>query len=108
MKEIDTDGSGTIDIDEFKGIFSRLRGEGGEDTHTASREENRKVFRMFDPERTGRVTFENFRRKCLQIGENLTNDEMMRMINWADHDGDGALSESEFFNAVATPEQAPS
>jgi hypothetical protein len=42
MKEIDADGSGDIDIEEFKTLFDRLKDEPGED-EDAVRQNNRKV-----------------------------------------------------------------
>jgi len=99
IKEIDGDGSGTIDIDEFKTIFNRLK-EGEEEDANESRRINMKVFKLIDIERTGKITYEMLRRVCLEIGENLNDEEIGNMLRWADKDGDGMLKMDEFVDAL--------
>merc|ERR1711937_564594 len=68
----------------------------GEDT----REDLLKVFKLFDDDKTGTVSFKNLKRVCQELGENMTDDELKEMMDWADKDGDGVLNEDEFINAV--------
>ena len=68
----------------------------GEDT----REDLIKVFKLFDDDKTGTVSFKNLKRVCQELGENMTDDELKEMMDWADKDGDGVLNEDEFINAV--------
>ena len=42
----------------------------------------------------------NLKRVCQELGENMTDDELKEMMDWADKDGDGVLNEDEFINAV--------
>merc|ERR1712171_23111 len=74
INDIDSDGDGTIDFDEFLAMMTARKQ--GEDT----REDLLKVFKLF--------------------GENMTDDELKEMMDWADKDGDGVLNEDEFINAV--------
>merc|ERR1712007_321741 len=83
INDIDTDGDGTIDFDEFLAMMTARKQ--GEDT----REDLLKVFKLFDDDKTGTVS-------C----ENMTDDELKEMMDWADKDGDGVLNEDEFINAV--------
>merc|ERR1719301_212868 len=90
----DTDGSGSIDFDEFLAMMTARKQ--GEDT----REDLLKVFKLFDDDKTGTVSFKNLKRVCQELGENMTDDELKEMMDWADKDGDGVLNEDEFINAV--------
>jgi len=88
------DGDGTIDFDEFLAMMTARKQ--GEDT----REDLLKVFKLFDDDKTGTVSFNNLKRVCQELGENMTDDELKEMMDWADKDGDGVLNEDEFINAV--------
>merc|ERR1712162_64159 len=100
----DTDGSGSIDVNELKVAMKALGMDAkseearklGEDT----REDLLKVFKLFDDDKTGTVSFKNLKRVCQELGENMTDDELKEMMDWADKDGDGVLNEDEFINAV--------
>ena len=87
-------GDGTIDFDEFLAMMTARKQ--GEDT----REDLLKVFKLFDDDKTGTVSFKNLKRVCQELGENMTDDELKEMMDWADKDGDGVLNEDEFINAV--------
>merc|ERR1712086_390831 len=71
----DTDGSGSIDVNELKVAMKALG----------------KVFKLFDDDKTGTVSFKNLKRVCQELGENMTDDELKEMMDWADKDGDGVL-----------------
>merc|ERR1719198_1494526 len=74
INDIDSDGDGTIDFDEFLAMMTARKQ--GEDT----REDLLKVFKLFD--------------------DDMTDDELKEMMDWADKDGDDVLNEDEFINAV--------
>merc|ERR1711990_616261 len=90
----DSDSDGTIDFDEFLAMMTARKQ--GEDT----REDLLKVFKLFDDDKTGTISFKNLKRVCQELGENMTDDELKEMMDWADKDGDGVLNEDEFINAV--------
>lgn len=56
-----------------------------------------KVFRLFDEDNTGFITFRNLRKICQELGEALTDDEIQEMITEADVDDDGQISFNEFY-----------
>ena len=94
ITDIDADGSGQIEFPEFLEMMTGKMGE--KDT----KEEINKVFKLFDDDSTGKISFKNLKRVAKELGENMTDDELKEMMDWADKDGDGVLNEDEFINAV--------
>merc|ERR1712048_1442621 len=90
----DTDGSGTIDSNEFLNMMTARMGD------RDSREEIVKVFRLFDDDETGKISFKNLKRVAQELGENMTDEELQEMIDEADRDGDGEVNEEEFFRIM--------
>ena len=77
ISDIDKDGSGTIDFDEFLQMMTAKMGE------RDSREEIMKAFRLFDDDETGKISFKNLKRVAKELGENMTDEELMEMIEEA-------------------------
>merc|ERR1712147_526123 len=113
----DTDGSGTVDAKELKVAMRALGLDAKKDEirrmindfhnmMTArmgdrdSREEIVKVFRLFDDDETGKISFKNLKRVAQELGENMTDEELQEMIDEADRDGDGEVNEEEFFRIM--------
>merc|ERR1712159_751946 len=94
INDIDKDGSGTIDFNEFLGMMTARMGD------RDSREEIIKVFRLFDDDETGKISFKNLKRVDQELGENMTDEELQEMIDEADRDGDGEVNEEEFFRIM--------
>ena len=55
-------------------------------------EETKKGF----PLETGKVSLRNLKRVAKELCENMTDEELQEMIDEADRDGDGEVSEEEF------------
>ena len=116
IADIDKDGSGTIDFDEFlqmmtaKMVALPPRSASRSRRLTArrlllqsekdSREEILKAFRLFDDDETGKISFRNLKRVAKELGENMTDEELQEMIDEADRDGDGEVNEEEFFRIM--------
>ncbi|CAK9275756.1 unnamed protein product [Sphagnum jensenii] len=94
IAEIDKDGSGKIDFNEFLHIMTSKMGE------PDSKEEIMKTFRLFDDDETGKISFQNIKRIAEELGENMTNEELQEMIDETDHDGDGEINEEEFYRIM--------
>merc|ERR1719443_18197 len=90
----DTDGSGTIDFNEFLNMMTARMGD------RDSREEIIKVFRLFDDDETQKISFKNLKRVAQELGENMTDEELQEMIDEADRDGDGEVNEEEFLRIM--------
>jgi calmodulin len=90
IKEIDTDGNGTIDFPEFLTMMARkLQDSEGE-------EEIREAFKVFDKDGTGFISAAELRHVMTNLGEKLTDEEVDEMIREADVDNDGQINYDEF------------
>merc|ERR1719188_1108988 len=94
IADIDKDDSGTIDFNEFLEMMTQKMSE------KDSKEEILKAFRLFDDDETGFITLKNLRRVAKDIGENMGDEELQEMIDEADRDGDGQISEEEFLRIM--------
>jgi len=94
IADIDKDGNGTIDFEEFLTMMTAKMGE------RDSREEIMKAFRLFDDDETGKISFKNLKRVAKELGENMTDEGLQEMIDEADRDGDGEVNEEEFFRIM--------
>lgn len=63
IADIDKDGSGTIDFEEFLTMMTAKMGE------RDSKEEILKAFKLFDDDNTGKISFKNLKRvaKCVRL-----------------------------------------
>ena len=94
ISDIDKDGNGTIDYQEFLEMMTTKMSE------KDSREEILKAFRLFDDEEKGKISFTNLKRVAKELGENMKDEELMEMIEEADRDGDGEINEEEFLRIM--------
>ena len=94
VAEVDRDGSGTVDFEEFLSMMTIKMGQ------RDSREEMIKAFRLFDDDETGSITFKNLKRVAKELGETLADEELQEMIDEADRDGDGEVSQEEFLRVM--------
>ena len=94
IAELDKDGSGMIEFDEFFYMMTTRPSD------NESRDEVHKVFVTFDPNKTGFVALKDLRKVAKDLGE-LTDDSVLQeMIERADTDLDGVVSEEEFYNLI--------
>ncbi|KAK0159012.1 hypothetical protein PV328_009944 [Microctonus aethiopoides] len=94
ISDIDPDKTGIISFEEFLNLMTTKMRE------KDSKEEVLKAFRLFDDDDTGKITFKNLKRVAKELGENMTDEELQEMIDEADNDGDGEISEAEFFRIM--------
>merc|ERR1711924_207373 len=59
-----------------------------------------KVFKLFDDDSTGKISFKNLKRMGKELGENMTEEELQDMIDQADRDGDGEINPDEFYRIM--------
>ena len=94
IAEIDKDGSGQLEFDEFITMMTTRPSE------NETREEIHKVFVTFDTGRTGYIALKDLRKVAKDLGE-LTDDNVLQeMVERADFDQDGLVSEEEFYNLM--------
>ena len=89
-KQIDADGSGTIDFPEFLTMMARKMKD------TDSEEEILEAFKVFDKDGNGFISAAELRHIMTNLGEKLTDEEVDEMIREADIDGDGQINYEEF------------
>ena len=94
ISQVDKDGSGTVNFNEFLAMMTTKMGE------RDSREEIIKAFRLFDDDETGKISFRNLKRVAMELGESITDEELQEMIDEADRDGDGEVSQEEFIRIM--------
>merc|ERR1712200_338334 len=94
IQDIDKEGSGTIDFNDFLKLMTQKMSE------KDSKEEILKAFRLFDDDSTGKISFKNLKRVAKELGENLTDEELQEMIDEADRDGDGEVNEEKFLRIM--------
>jgi len=110
IADIDKGGTGKISYEDFLELMSIKMAE------KDSREEILKAFRyrvklrffpgllcscrLFDDDETGKISFKNLKRVAKELGENLTDEELQEMIDEADRDGDGEISQEEFLRIM--------
>ncbi|RCV36347.1 hypothetical protein SEVIR_7G321500v4 [Setaria viridis] len=92
VKEVDADGSGAIDFQEFLTLLARQMRE----ANGADEEELREAFRVFDQDQNGFISRDELRHVLQNLGERLSDDELAEMLREADVDGDGQINYTEF------------
>ena len=59
-----------------------------------------RAFKQFDLEHQGKISLENLKQVSRELGENMTDEELMEMISAADLDKDGLINEDEFWRIM--------
>ncbi len=91
ITELDSDGNGNLDFSEFFGLMTtKISDKNG-------RAQYSKVFAIYDDERKGYITADNLVRVAQTLGETISAEEIAELIKRADIDGDGVISEEEFY-----------
>jgi len=90
IHEIDTDGNGTIDFNEFVTLMARQTTTGDKDG------EIMEAFKLFDKNGDGKISSEELKEVMVNLGEKMGDKEISEMIKEADLDGDGEINYEEF------------
>ncbi|CAH0493305.1 unnamed protein product [Peronospora farinosa] len=88
---IDDVDSGFINFEEFRDLISAKMSD------KDSREDIQKVFELFDVDETGKISLHKLKRVAKELGETLTDAELLEMIERADTDQDGEINADEFY-----------
>ena len=90
INEVDLDGNGKIDFDEFQELMAKKMQEKDTD------EELMEAFRLFDKDGNGFISADELKAVMQNLGEKLTDNDITDMIKDADLDGDNAINFEEF------------
>eukprot|EP01083_Nonionella_stella_P227837 807999_1 len=94
VKEIDADGDGTIDFNEFLAMLTRK-------ANTNQMEDDiQKAFKVFDKGNRGKIGINELREIMLGLGEDLSDEQLNIMIKEIDSDGDGYVTYEDFKNVM--------
>ena len=96
MTEIDLEGNGEINYEEFISILNRRE----KDVDTE--EELLKAFKAFDKEGNGLININELKNIMLTVGNNLSESEINDMLTEADTDMDGFINYEEFIRSIMT------
>ena len=91
ISDIDKDKSGSIDFEEFLDMMTAKMSD------KDSREDIQKVFNLFDDDQTGKISLRNLKRVAKELGETMSDAELLEMIERADTDTDGEINFDEFY-----------
>ncbi|XP_013926337.1 PREDICTED: centrin-2-like [Thamnophis sirtalis] len=94
VAEVDKEGAGKIGFDAFYSVMAQKMSE------IDSKEDILKAFKLFVDKDSGRIAFKNLKQIAAEIGEKLTDEELQEMINEADLNGDGEVTEQEFLKVM--------
>lgn len=94
LAEAGKDPTSSVAFDDFCEMLATRMSEKG------SKEEVMKIFKLFDDDNTGKISFRNLKRVAQELGESLTDEELQEMIDEADRNGDGLLDFDEFYRVM--------
>lgn len=89
VNEVDEDGNGTIEFNEFVKMMSSKSAGNAKDV-------SREAFDVFDPEKKGYITGPGLKKVMMDLGEELNDEEVEEMMRKVDLNGDGRIDFSEF------------
>lgn len=98
---VDTDGTGSIEIDEFLMIMARDK---------ASQDplaDARKIFGMFDKDGSGTIDATELADALRAMGQQVADDDVAEMLKNADDDGTGEIDFEEFCALMGLGDAAP-
>lgn len=59
-----------------------------------------KAFQLIDEDDTGKIDFKKLKSVAVIIGEQVSDEEIINMLNVADEDGDGQVNLTEFMRII--------
>merc|ERR1712217_48390 len=92
-KSSGSSGQGQLDFNEFLEIMTAKMSE------KDSKEQIQKAFQLFKGP-SGKISFEDLKAVAKELGEVMSDEELMEMIREADKDEDGEVSGEEFMRII--------
>ncbi|CAK1581687.1 unnamed protein product [Parnassius mnemosyne] len=97
INEVDVDGSGELEFEEFVTLASRFMVE--EDAE-AMQQELKEAFRLYDKEGNGYITTSVLREILRELDDKISAEELDMMIEEIDSDGSGTVDFDEFMEVM--------
>lgn len=95
MQELDTNGNGKIEYEEFEKYMS--------DHYKSVEEANSSMmeaFKLFDKDGSGKIDADELKEAMMRLGDKLSKEEAEDMIKTADLDKDGKIDYIEFIRMM--------
>ncbi|XP_059805446.1 troponin C, slow skeletal and cardiac muscles isoform X3 [Hypanus sabinus] len=93
IDEVDEDGSGTVDFDEFLVMMVMCTKD---ESKGKSEEELAELFRMFDKNTDGYIDLDELKEMLESTGEVITPDDIEELMRDGDKNNDGKIDYDEF------------
>lgn len=93
ISEVDEDGTGDIDFDEFCTLMARQMGL---DEPEEEPVDHKEAFKLFDQNSKGNISARELRLVLGDISESLSSDEIDQLIEEIDPDSDGKINYRDF------------
>merc|ERR1712048_1558368 len=95
ISDADDDGGGTIGYEEYlKMMTDKILNK--DPKHEAT-----KAFKLFDKDSTGKLTLKNLKAVAQELGEKMTHEQIVEMLNHADKEGKGFVTMEDFFAVMS-------
>ena len=95
LTEYDREGTGTIEFQDFLDLMTLKMQE------RDPIEEMKQAFRLFIDDEHDKISLRHLKRVAKELGENMTDEELQEMLDEADRDGDGEISEDDFIRIMS-------
>ncbi|RZF33010.1 hypothetical protein LSTR_LSTR006264, partial [Laodelphax striatellus] len=100
IAEVDADGSGQLEFEEFVELAAGFLGEEEHEDAAAMQEELREAFRLYDKEGNGYITTDVLREILKELDDKITSEDLDMMIEEIDSDGSGTVDFDEFMEVM--------
>ncbi|CAM4776317.1 unnamed protein product [Rotaria magnacalcarata] len=94
MKEMDTDGNGSIEFDEFVKVMKHVYQRAYTD------QEMRRAFKCFDTDNSGYITTSELHEVFRRLNRDISEHRISEVLSAVDMDNDGKISYEEFVHIV--------
>eukprot|EP00826_Nyctotherus_ovalis_P005428 TRINITY_DN11224_c0_g2_i15.p3 TRINITY_DN11224_c0_g2~~TRINITY_DN11224_c0_g2_i15.p3 ORF type:complete len:117 (-),score=40.10 TRINITY_DN11224_c0_g2_i15:473-823(-) len=97
--KLDTAKKGYVTLEEFSEVLKprEIKGDVRNEATTA--------FAKMNADKSGKISFGDLKRVLMELGENLSDEQIKAMIQVADKDNDGQVSYAEFMDMMYQAKQ---
>jgi len=100
IAEIDEDGSGQIEFDEFLILAKKFMTEDEDEDSGELEKELKEAFRLYDKEGNGYITTKVLKTILAELDSSLSDEDLDGMIEEIDEDGSGTVDFDEFMEMM--------